>query len=35
MLQWSPRLATLLFVAISIALTVAHAAGAGRSFGWG
>jgi hypothetical protein len=35
MLQWKPGLATLLFASIAIALVVAHASGAGRSFGWG
>jgi hypothetical protein len=35
MLQWSPRLAALLLVAISIAAVLAHAIPAARSFGWG
>jgi hypothetical protein len=35
MLQWSPRVATLLLVLTVIAAVLACSTQAGRSFGWG
>jgi len=34
MLQWHPRLITLLILALAIASFVAHASGKGRGFTW-